>query len=78
LLEILLFLGISFSVDWALTVWNLAFILVATPIVRTVAKPVLPATWQWRKLEGDLRFAHSRQREFAESIAFFGGQIEEW
>jgi ABC-type uncharacterized transport system fused permease/ATPase subunit len=34
-------------------------------------------TFQQRKFDGDLRFAHNRVREFSEAISFYGGEARE-
>eukprot|EP00767_Chilomastix_cuspidata_P002862 gnl/Chilomastix_cuspidata/2991.p1 GENE.gnl/Chilomastix_cuspidata/2991~~gnl/Chilomastix_cuspidata/2991.p1 ORF type:complete len:1335 (+),score=316.29 gnl/Chilomastix_cuspidata/2991:246-4007(+) len=42
-----------------------------------VAIPVKACTKQLQQCEGNFQFAHSRIRQFAETIAFYGGQFSE-
>jgi hypothetical protein len=54
-----------------------AIVMMASVAQYVVSRPILPATYLWRTKEGDLRFAHARQREYCEAVAFYGGQAEE-
>lgn len=56
-----------------LLVVALSFIYITNALMR----PVIPLAYAANKREGDLRFAHARIREFAESVVFYGGQDQE-
>ena len=77
LLAAIVFLVLGMRADWFITVWTLGYCLLCLPIIRWLSRPILPATYTWRAKEGDLRFAHARQREYCEAVAFYGGQEEE-
>ena len=71
------FLALGLKANWFVTLWTLGYSLLTLPVIQLFARPVLPATYTWRSKEGDLRFAHARQREYCEAVAFYGGQEEE-
>ena len=73
----MVFLALGLKANWFVTLWTLGYSLLTLPVIQLVARPVLPATYTWRSKEGDLRFAHARQREYCEAVAFYGGQEEE-
>lgn len=63
--------------SWFPAVWVVAIGVVSCVVLPRLSRPVPPATFAWRIKEGDLRFAHSRQREYCEAVAFYRGQQEE-
>jgi ABC-type uncharacterized transport system fused permease/ATPase subunit len=71
------FFALGVKTNWFITVWTLGYCLITLPVIRWLSRPILPATYTWRTKEGDLRFAHARQREYCEAVAFYGGQEEE-
>jgi ABC-type uncharacterized transport system fused permease/ATPase subunit len=77
LFAMLVFLAFSMKTNWFVTLYVTAYVLITLPIIQRVSRPILPATYGWRAKEGDLRFAHARQREYCEAVAFYGGQEEE-
>jgi ABC-type uncharacterized transport system fused permease/ATPase subunit len=74
---IIVFFAFGLKANWFVTLWTIMFAIITLPILQRVSRPILPATYAWRAKEGDLRFAHARQREFCEAVAFYGGQEEE-
>lgn len=58
---------------WMLVIVCYTYSALVITWARRLASPVAAAAAARARCEGDFRFMHTRAREFAESIAFFGG-----
>jgi hypothetical protein len=67
-------LAFGVRLSWFVPLWVTAFIALVLPLVFRLSRPIVPVSYTWRVKEGDLRFAHARQREYCEAVAFYGGQ----
>lgn len=71
------FFCFSMKASWFVTLWTSLYVAISLPIIQWLSRPIVPSSYIWRSKEGDLRFAHARQREYCEAVAFYGGQEEE-
>lgn len=62
---------------WIPIVVALVYAIVQIAGMHHFMKPVVPLTFDANAREGDFRFQHVRNREFAESVAFYSGQAKE-
>jgi ABC-type uncharacterized transport system fused permease/ATPase subunit len=77
LFSFFVFFSFSIRASWFVTLWTTFYVVVTLPAIQWLSRPIVPASYAWRAKEGDLRFAHARQREYCEAVAFYGGQEEE-
>ena len=77
LLTALLNMYFAASYGWFALTCTMLVTFINLFLTSKLMKPIIPLSYAANKREGDLRFAHARIREFAESVVFYGGQDQE-